>query len=36
MKKRKAVVRFVLCIRNDGCDDLGDVPSAVEIQRRLE
>jgi len=22
MKKRKAVVRFVLCIRNDGCNDL--------------
>lgn len=22
MKKQKAVIRFVLCIRNDGCDDL--------------
>lgn len=22
MKKRKAVIRFVLCTRNDGCDDL--------------
>ena len=22
MKKQKAVIRFVLCIRNDWCDDL--------------
>jgi hypothetical protein len=22
MRKHKAVIRFVLCIRNDGCDDL--------------
>jgi len=22
MKKHRAVIRFVLCIRNDGCDDL--------------
>ena len=22
MKKQKSVIRFVLCIRNDGCDDL--------------
>ncbi|MBI2322918.1 MAG: hypothetical protein HYU88_12720 [Chloroflexi bacterium] len=22
MKKQKAAIRFVLCIRNDGCDDL--------------
>lgn len=22
MKKQKAGIRFVLCIRNDGCDDL--------------
>ena len=22
MKKQKAVIRFVLCIRNEGCDDL--------------
>ena len=22
MKKQKAVIRFVLCIRNGGCDDL--------------